>query len=56
MGTKYVLSVVDFHPLMMPISIVVEFAKESRPRRDNFDGDRGGHGYRSLCTNQLDLH
>jgi arginine/serine-rich splicing factor 4/5/6 len=28
----------------MGTNIVVEFAKESRPRRDNFDGDRGSHG------------
>jgi hypothetical protein len=33
------------------ISIVVGSAKESResrPCRDNFDGDRGGHGYPTL--------
>ncbi|KII88143.1 hypothetical protein PLICRDRAFT_53997 [Plicaturopsis crispa FD-325 SS-3] len=26
------------------VNIVVEFAKESRPRRDVYEGDRGGHG------------
>jgi hypothetical protein len=55
MGTKYVLSLLLYvHVLISLISIVVEFAKESRPRRENFDGDRGGHGYRHSWTDQLD--
>jgi hypothetical protein len=29
------------------ISIVVEFAKESRPRRDVYEGDRN-HGYDAM--------
>jgi arginine/serine-rich splicing factor 4/5/6 len=57
MGTKCVLLVLLllYSPvLIFSISIVVEFAKESRPRRDNFDGDRGGHGYLTYWADQLD--
>jgi hypothetical protein len=30
--------------IYLPVSIVVEFAKESRPRREPYDGDRN-YGY-----------
>ena len=45
MGAKYVARVLNLSIVLTKfLSIVVEFAKESRPRRDVYDGERG-YGY-----------
>jgi hypothetical protein len=45
MGAKYVARALDLSIVLTKFSsIVVEFAKESRPRRDVYDGERG-YGY-----------
>jgi len=46
MGAKFVFPLYPSQPFLifLSTSIVVEFAKESRPRRDVYEGDRG-YGY-----------